>query len=135
MALPAILGGKALEMGFGIIDDLFTSDEEKAEAKQKLVALQQAGELKRLEASMNVIVAEANSESWITRSWRPIVMLMFASIIANNYLVYPYLSLFWEKAPMLEVPKDLWDLMKIGIGGYVALRGAEKTAKAWKQAD
>lgn len=134
MPIPAILGGKALEMGFGLIDDLFTSDEEKAEAKQKLIALQQNGDLKRLDAAVSVIVAEANSESWITRSWRPIIMLMFATIIANNYLLYPYLSLFWKSAPVLALPPDLWDLMKLGIGGYVMTRGATQTATAWKGA-
>lgn len=80
-----------------------------------------------------VIVAEANSDSWIAKNWRPMTMLVFTFIVANNYILYPYMSLFWESAPELELPEHLWDLLKIGLGGYVVGRSAEKTAKAWKK--
>ena len=74
-------------------------------------------------------MAEANSDHWIVAAWRPITMLTFVTIIANNYIVYPYLSLFWSEAPNLDLPPDLWDLLKIGLGGYVVGRSGEKIAK------
>jgi len=114
-----------------IVDNFFPSPEDKAKAEamkaQFALALQQQ-EMQELAERVKVIVAEASSESWLTSNWRPLVMMIFASIIANNYIVYPYLSLFWHSAPMLDVPTDLWDLLKIGIGGYVVGRTAEKTA-------
>ena len=59
-------------------------------------------------------------------------MLTFVAIIANNYILYPYLSLFWGEAPVLEIPPDMWGLLKIGLGGYVVGRSAEKVAKVIK---
>lgn len=129
MAIPAILG--ALGPAFDLIDDLFTSDEERAEAKQKVAQLAQHGELKYLESASNIIVAEAKSEHPLTSQWRPITMLVFVAIIANNYIVYPYLSLFWPTAPVLEIPADMWALLKIGLGGYVVGRSGEKIAGAF----
>ena len=128
--IPALA---AFEIGAKLIDSLFTTTEEKAEANLKLLSMQQQGGLKELEASMNVIVAEAQSESWVTRSWRPIIMLMFGVIIANNYLLYPYLRLFWPDAPVLDLPPDLWALMKIGLGGYVVGRSTVQGVQAWRE--
>ncbi len=80
-----------------------------------------------------VIKAEANSSHWIVAAWRPITMLTFTAIIANNYILYPYLSLFFEAAPVLLVPADLWDLLKIGLGGYVVGRSVEKSVKHYSE--
>ena len=122
-----------ISAGMALIDKLIPDKQAQAEAKIKLLALQQSGELKELESAMNIIVAEAKSEHWVTAAWRPITMLIFVSIIANNYILYPYLSLFWTDAPALDVPDPLWDLLKIGIGGYVVGRSAEKVAKVVKE--
>tara|TARA_R110000823_G_scaffold201784_1_gene332641 strand:+ start:15055 stop:15447 length:393 start_codon:yes stop_codon:yes gene_type:complete len=115
-----------------IIDKLIPDPQAKLEANLKLIALQQEGGFKELEAAMNVIVAESKSEHWIVAAWRPITMLTFVAIIANNYLLYPYLSLFWHSAPLLELPPDLWELLKIGLGGYVVGRSVEKAVGAYK---
>lgn len=128
----APLIGAALSIGSKLIDKFFPDPEEKAKAKLKLMELEQSGELKELDAQMQTIVAEAKSEHVITATWRPITMLVFVTIVANNYIIYPYLTLFWSHAPILQIPPDLWDLLKIGIGGYVGGRSIEKAAKAWK---
>ena len=67
------------------------------------------------------------------RNWRPILMLTIVAIIANNYLIYPYLSLFTPKALVLDLPSQLYTLMEIGVGGYIVGRSGEKIAKTWKQ--
>ena len=59
-------------------------------------------------------------------------MCMFGLIIANNFIIYPYASLFTDKAVMLDTPQDLWDLIKIGLGGYIVGRSGEKIAKEFK---
>lgn len=69
-----------------------------------------------------VITAEANSTSWLTKSWRPIVMLCFASIIIYNFVFSPIFHL-----PASQMPPDLWALLKLGIGGYIGGRTIEKT--------
>ncbi len=55
------------------------------------------------------------------------------SIIANNYILYPYLALFFEGAPKLEIPPDMWALLKIGLGGYVVGRSVEKAVIGLKK--
>lgn len=121
--------------GLGIIDKLIPDPAEKAKAKAKLLELEQAGQLKELEAAMSVITAEAKSEHWLTSAWRPITMLTFVAIVANNFILYPYLSLFWEAAPVLDTPDQLWNLLQIGIGGYVVGRSGEKIAKEFNKKD
>lgn len=73
----------------------------------------------------DVITTEAKSESWITRNWRPLTMLVFVFIVAFNFILSPLFSL---KA--LPIPPDMWELLKLGIGGYVIGRSAEKTVPA-----
>ena len=119
-----------------IIDDLHTSDEEKAEAKQKLAALEAATILSLsevgktlVEAQRDAVVAEAKGESAIQRSWRPITMLVFVFIIFNNYVLVPYVTAFGGAVPTLEIPNGMWALLNVGIGGYITSRGIEKVVK------
>jgi len=125
MALPAVLG--ALGPAFDLIDDLFTSDEEKAEARRKMTELAQAGQLKYLESASNIIVAEAKSEHPLTSQWRPITMLSFVALIAAHWLGFTP-----ENLPPEQV-SQLLDIVKIGLGGYVLGRSGEKAIHAWKQ--
>jgi hypothetical protein len=81
----------------------------------------------------DIITAEAKSQSSLARNWRPITMLCFVAIIANNYLVYPYIQLFGGTAVQLPIPPDMWDLLKLGIGGYIAGRSVEKGIESWKK--
>jgi hypothetical protein len=122
---------KAIGEIFGVVgktvDEFHTSTEEKLEMKAKLLGIQvqvfqQAMDLEKahLEAQRDVIVAEANSESWITRSWRPITMLTFVTLIV---LISTGVM---DTQALNEVPQKMWSLLEIGIGGYIASRGAEK---------
>lgn len=126
MALPLIT------LGLSLLEKVFPDPAKRAEAETKLLALEQAGDLKELDAAMQTIMTEAKSEHFLVAAWRPITMLTFVFIIANNYIIYPYLSLFWPDAPTLAIPPDMWDLLKLGLGGYVIGRSAEKGIKSWK---
>lgn len=125
--------GKVIEKGLGIIDQ-FVEDKDKANelktAIQRQILIQNHDELvKSLDAQMKVILAEAKG-GWLQRNWRPILMLTIIAIIANNYVIAPYVGLFFPgKAVMLELPGGLWALLNVGVGGYVAGRTAEKILK------
>ena len=113
-----------------VIDNFFPSAEDQAKAallKAQVITEMNSGVQKQIDSQVEVIVAEAQSKSWLTNSWRPIIMLLFGTVIANNFILYPYLSAFWHGAPLLPIPTDMWDLLKIGIGGYVIGRSVEKT--------
>ncbi len=87
------------------------------------------------QAAASVVLAEASGESWLQRNWRPLTMLSFVGIIVNNHILYPYLTLFGLPSVMLELDPAMWDLIKIGLGGYVVGRSGEKMVKAWKGND
>jgi hypothetical protein len=59
-------------------------------------------------------------------------MLVFVFIVANNYILAPYLQAMFGWSVSLQTPPDLWALIKIGLGGYVVGRSAEKCVSAWK---
>jgi len=109
-----------------VIDQFITNKEERALARVKMVEAFGGFYNRFFDAQRDVIVAEAKSESWLTRNWRPLVMLMFAFIIFNNFILYPYCAAIFGWGVMIAVPAALWEIMKLGIGGYIAFRGAEK---------
>lgn len=116
-----------------VLDKIFPDKEDAAAAKLKLLELEQSGELKELETAAGIVSAEAKSEHWLVAAWRPITMLVFVVIIANNYILYPYLSLFFTEAPILDIPPEMWELLKLGIGGYILGRSSEKLMKNYKE--
>lgn len=125
--VSTVVGG-ALSLGTSLIERLFPDPAQRDAAKLALLEMQQKGELATLTAQSGIIQTEAASTNWITSAWRPIMMLSFVAIVVNNYLLYPYLVLFFHSAPKLDLPPDMWDLLKIGMGGYVVGRTVEKTA-------
>lgn len=56
-------------------------------------------------------------------------MLSFVAILINNFIFAPYVQAFGGVSVMLEIPPDMWDLLKIGIGGYIGVRSVEKTVE------
>jgi|TARA_R100000935_G_scaffold326_12_gene1043 hypothetical protein len=116
-------GGSVLKDLLGGLDKLFTSKEEKIKAESiiKEIILQKKVELQQMQT--DIIIAEAKG-NWLQRSWRPILMLSFGFIIIYVKFVAPVFDL---TIPKLEI--EFWELLKIGIGGYVVGRSAEKISK------
>jgi hypothetical protein len=54
-------------------------------------------------------------------------MLVFVTVIANNYLIAPYVQAFGGVAVVLDIPQGMWTLLTMGLGGYVVGRTIEKT--------
>ena len=89
--------------------------------------------MKEISTAANIILAEAKSESWIARSWRPLLMMIAIIIIANNYLIVPYANAFFGVGIQLDLPDALWTLLTIGVGGYTLGRSSEKIADKLKK--
>ena len=129
--LAAFLSSDLVKTIGGVIDDLVTSDEEKGELKlkflnQQLETIREANKMeiarinaktKQTEAQTRVIEAEAKSDSWLTKTWRPIVMIMFAGI-AVGY------AFGWVDVPQ-EFVDELFTLLTVGIGGYTVCQTSE----------
>ncbi len=129
--------GKAVMGAVDTIADKFFMDKAEKEAfKLEARKIEMTGDLtkytEQIKAQMAIIVAEAQG-SFLQKNWRPMLMCLFGIIIANNYILYPYLSLFFGKAPMMPIPPDMWSLLKIGLGGYVLGRSGEKIATVLKK--
>jgi hypothetical protein len=115
--------GKILKPVTDLVDKLHSSTPEKLEAQTKLETARQALTKMMLDLSGKIILAEAGG-SKLQRNWRPIVMLSFAFIPFNNYVIYPYFV--GHGAVMLELDPEIWELLKLGLGGYIGLRSTEK---------
>jgi hypothetical protein len=127
-----------------VIDEFHHSGEEKLEAQMVLFKLEQGMREKLLEydakikdLQANIIMSEAKGQAWMQQNWRPLVMLIFGAIIANNYILAPWISVVAAvfgsdfRAPILEFPAQFWQLLVIGVGGYIAGRTIEKTKQQW----
>ena len=70
------------------------------------------------ESLLNTTASQAQQKqpSWLKQNWRPITMLTFLMLIVCD-------SFGLLAKPL---PPDAWSLLKIGLGGYVIGRSAEK---------
>jgi len=80
-----------------------------------------------------IVLEEAKSGNWLTSAWRPILMLVIIAIIAMNYLVFPIIGIFYPEMIRLELPVELWNLLTVGVGGYVVGRSGEKMIDKWSK--
>ncbi len=92
-------------------------------AALKLREVEARIETSLIEGRAGVVKAEANSESWLARSWRPLTMLAFVTLIGLHWL-----GLTTDTLTESEVVLVL-EIIKVGLGGYVIGRSAEKIAK------
>lgn len=117
-----------------IIDKIIPDPNQAAKIKAEMTREMLSADGEFFKAAGKIVATEASGESWMQRNWRPITMLTFVFIIANNYVFAPYLEFMadifgWAvKVPRLAIPEGMWGLLKIGIGGYIASRGVEKVA-------
>ncbi len=105
----------------GVIDRLTLPAREKKQLETDLLRIFIEWEKRVMEAQAAVLTEEARG-TWLQRSWRPLVMLTFALIV----LAGTFTSL-----PMLADTSRFWDLLEIGLGGYVVGRSGEKIVQAF----
>lgn len=129
--------GKILGGVLDIVDDAVEDKDHANDIKANLTEVFEQADLTKftalVEGQTKVLLGEIQGQSWMQRNWRPVLMLTIVAIVANNYILYPYLSLFTSKAVVLDLPDKLYNLMSIGVGGYIVGRSAEKGLKIWKQ--
>lgn len=99
-----------------IVNRLTLPGREKKQLETDILQLLIAVEEKTITEQAAAIREEARG-NWLQRSWRPIVMLVFTLII----LAGTFLNL-----PILADTSRFWDLLEIGLGGYIIGRGSEQ---------
>lgn len=109
------------------IDKAFPDANQAQEIKSKVTSQVLKLQSKELESAANIIVAEAGGESWLQRNWRPLVMVWFAMLVGMHWMGFTPENLDEETI------SDLLEIVKVGIGGYVVGRSAEKIMKEYKK--
>lgn len=105
-----------------VIDKIFPDATKAAEAKAALGEMVISGELEQLTQKAGVIKAEAQGESFLQRTWRPIVMLTFTALIVCRWMGWA------DPSISAEIELKLFGIVQLGIGGYIGSRGIEKVA-------
>lgn len=113
-----------------LIDNVHTSTDEKLQLRAEFLRLQNAVteqlldyEKQILVSQTQIITAEANGQSWLQRSWRPITMLTFlVLVVCDSFGLLAF-----------RLSEEAWQLLQIGLGGYVVGRSAEKVAPQLKK--
>lgn len=120
-----------------LVDNIHTSEEEKLEARISFAKIQLEIQQRILDyesevikAKAAIITAEAQG-NWLSKSWRPILMLSITAMLVNNYILLVYLP----GAKPIDFPPELFTLLTVGVGGYVVGRSGEKMVKFWKSVD
>lgn len=102
-----------LDVGNKLLDKFFPdADAEMKSNLQQFMAV--------FTAQAQIVQAEAQSQNWLASSWRPITMLTFVVLIVARW--------FGWAAPNLSEAEylKLWDIVQLGLGGYVIGRSVEK---------
>lgn len=106
-----------------IIDKIIPDPAAAAEAKLRMLELEQRGQLSEISEAVKVLVAEAQAGG-LAAQWRPIVMLTFTALIVARWIG-------WSSPDISEAEIiKLWSIVEFGLGGYVVGRSAEKVVPA-----
>jgi len=130
-AITAI--GPIAKMIGGIVDKAIPDKDLKEKLKHELNTQLINGDHEELIAKSKIVQAEASSKHWLTATWRPALMWICIIVIFNNYILAPFINLVFGTSLELLIPEPMWNLLTIGVGGYIAGRSGEKIAQNWTQ--
>jgi hypothetical protein len=110
------------KLAFSAIDRFIPDPQKKIEAQLEIQNKLIDNGHKVIELASKNIETEAASKHWLAANWRPITMLTFVGLIVARWLGFAAPDL--SEAEYLK----LWDIVQLGLGGYVFGRTAEKIA-------
>lgn len=125
MPILGLLGGLFSMIGSGV-QAVFGFKSEQAQAVKeaiKMVGDYSASEGQREAAIATIIAAENSSGYAISAMWRPLMMLIFLGIVVSFWLGYVPPNITGPMPPMIT---EIFELIKIGMGGYIGGRSLEK---------
>jgi hypothetical protein len=132
--ISSVVSGVAAPL-FDLIDNLFTSDEEREKAKLALVSQQGQQKLAETAQQMSAILAEANSaDPWTSRARPAFLYVMYLLVLVS--LPMGVLFAFKPEAAnaiavgfgawLNAIPDSMWGLFGAGYLGYTGARTWEK---------
>jgi len=117
-----------------MIDEVFTSDDERLQAKNKLAEIEKAASLKLIDYEKNIIdkkaeimVAELKQDDKYTKRARPTIIYMGLIVLVVNNVLLPWISHFIGSAPpAIAIPAEFWYAWAGVTGVYAFGRTKEK---------
>jgi len=125
--------GPIAKIALGVIDKSVTDKDLKEKLKSQITLQMLDNNSKELQSAASIIKAEASSQHWLTATWRPALMWICIIVIFNNYILLPFANIIFGVSVELSIPDPMWNLLTIGVGGYIAGRSGEKIAENWKK--
>jgi hypothetical protein len=119
--LPALIPALAPIVS-RVVGNLFPDPAEKAKAEAEAMRQLLAAQSEIQAAAGEIVRTEAASRHWLAANWRPLTMLIFVGLIVARWLGYSAPNISEAEVLML------WEIVKIGLGGYVVGRSVEKVA-------
>ena len=121
LALIPVLG-KVVEGIVGLVSEYIPDKDKANELKEKVLALFGNIGMEEFKSQVSVLMSEIRGENWLQRNWRPIAMLNFLGLLNAYWMGYSPPNL--TEAILAEI----FGLLKLGMGGYIVGRSAEKIA-------
>ena len=120
---------------FSIIDKLIPDGSLNARLKAEIETRLLQSDDRLAELQRDLLAIELKSDSWLTRSWRPMLMYLVMLLLAVYGLLLPLFEAIFGKLEGFEprwqqFPDGLWTLLMLGVGGYIGGRTVEKLARA-----
>tara|TARA_R110000744_G_scaffold63569_2_gene130756 strand:- start:580 stop:981 length:402 start_codon:yes stop_codon:yes gene_type:complete len=122
-----------VKIALGVVDKSVEDKDLKEKLKSQITSQLLDNNSKELQSAASIIKAEASSQHWLTATWRPALMWICIIVIFNNYILMPFANIIFGTAVELTIPDPMWNLLTIGVGGYIAGRSAEKVANNWQK--
>jgi len=111
---------------------------DKDQAQKAAIVLEQEM-TKQMTAQKEIIKAEIN-QGGIGAKWRPYTMVAFVSMVVIHFIMYDIFPFIRTTMDLnIHMPSDpgftegLLPVIKLGLGGYIGARSAEKIAKIWRK--
>ena len=114
-AVEGVLSGAS-----GIIDSL-PSNDKKQQAKNELSEIVLREINRAMSYQADVIKMEMGG-NLLQRSWRPLLMVAFGTILVCKWFG------FTDSSIPVELEKELLDIVKLGLGGFIVGRSTERIA-------
>jgi len=103
-----------------IIDSVFPDPADKHKAMELQAEMEKAFSIqvaRQSEALASMVAAESASESWLTRNWRPISMIVFLFVIVYDTVLEAYAVKYFRISDT-AVPEQIWSIMFAMFGIY-----------------
>lgn len=125
--IPSVISGIG-----SVFSSFFGLQQSKIESLNKTIEVINSSNLsasEREKAVASVIASETSSGYWLSAVWRPILMLILAFVVLLYCFGFTTPNLL-TSMPESSMIAQLFEILKIGIMGYMPLRTVDKIVES-----